>query len=71
MKEEMRIFNFYVEYVIRSDLNHDFESGELPFTVEGDNYEEARAKALEFAQSIARGYNGNNFETFYFRITKE
>lgn len=68
MKEEMRIFNFYVDYVVKSHLNHDFESGEIPFTVRGTSYEEARAQALDFAQTIARGYNNNDFEDFYFRI---
>lgn len=67
MKEEMRIYNFYVNYVIKSHLNHDFITGKLPFTVKGTNYKEARAQAFEFAQSIARGYENSIFE-FYFRI---
>ena len=66
----MRIFNFYVDFVIKSNLNHDFENGYLPFTVQGTSYEKARTQALEFAQSIARGYNDNDFEDFYFRIIK-
>ena len=70
MKEEMRLFNFYVDFVIKSSLDHDFKGGCLPFTVKGTSYEEARAQALEFAQSIARGYSNNDFEDFYFRIIK-
>lgn len=69
MKEEKRFFNFYVDYVITSNLDNNLETGELPITMEGNSYEEARTKALDFAQSIARCYNSNNLEDFYFRIT--
>lgn len=30
---------------------------EIPFDVEGETFEEARAKALEYGQSIVRGYD--------------
>ena len=40
----------------------------IPFSATADTYEEARVKALEFAQSIARCYNDNEEVAFYFRI---
>lgn len=69
MKEEKQAFSFYVNYIIIDDLNNNYETGELPITMEGNNYEEARSKALDFAQSISRCYNNSDFEVFYFRIT--
>lgn len=68
MKEEKRFFNFYVDYVITSNLDNNLETGELPITMEGNSYEEARTKTLDFAQSISRCYNNSDFEVFYFRI---
>ena len=67
----MHAFSFNVTYVVTNVPSNNYEYGNLPITVEADNYEEARSKALEFGQSVARCYILSDFETFYFLITKK
>lgn len=43
------------------------EEMRIPVAVKGTSYEEARAVALEMAQSISRGYNESILQ-FYYRI---
>lgn len=67
----MRVFNFYVNYVIADEFSDKPEFGNLPFSAEGNSYEEARSKALEYAQSIARSHNDGDAESFYFYISHD
>ncbi len=65
----MQKFNFYVSYVEVNEITSDVvKFGEINFPTKADTYEEGRAKALEFAQSIARCYNNHEENGFFFKI---
>ena len=66
----MKRFNFNVNYVeINEDTVEIDNIRDIAFSAVADTYEEARTKALEFAQSISRCYNDNDETAFFFRIT--
>ena len=68
--KKMQKFNFNVSYLEVSKTTFKITNGGLiPFSVVADTFEEGRAKALEFGQSVARCYNDNEEVTFFFRIT--
>ena len=69
-KKKMQKFNFNVNYVEINKNTVEIDSiREIAFSTVADTHEEGRAKALEFAQSIARCYNDNDEAAFFFRIT--
>lgn len=66
----MKRFNFNVNYAeINKDTVEIDSIRDIAFSAVADTYEEARTKALEFAQSISRCYNDNDETAFFFRIT--
>ena len=66
----MKKFNFYVDYVEVNETTLEMTNlGEISFATFADTYEEGRAEALEFAQSLSRCYNDNEESAFFFRIT--
>lgn len=66
----MKRFNFNVNYVEINENTVEIDSvRDIAFSAVADTYEEARTKALEFAQSISRCYNDNDETAFFFRIT--
>ena len=66
----MKRFNFNVNYVEINEDTVEIDSiQDIAFSTVADTYEEARTKALEFAQSISRCYNDNEESVFFFRIT--
>lgn len=65
----MKKFEFDVSYIeVSKDDMEIVRAQSIPFSATADTCEEARAKALGFAQSIARCYNDNEKVAFYFRI---
>lgn len=66
----MKRFNFNVNYAEINEDTVEIDSiRDIAFSAVADTYEEARTKALEFAQSISRCYNDNDETAFFFRIT--
>lgn len=66
----MKKFNFNVNYVEINEDTVEIDSiRDIAFSAVANTYEEARTKALEFAQSISRCYNDNDETAFFFRIT--
>ena len=66
----MQKFSFNVNYVEINEDTVEIDSiRDIAFSTVADTYEEARTKALEFAQSISRCYNDNDETAFFFRIT--
>ena len=66
----MKRFNFNVNYVEINKNTVEIDTiRDIPFSTIADTLEEGRAKALEFAQSVARCYNDNDETAFFFRIT--
>ena len=66
----MKRFNFNVNYVEINKHTVEIDTiRDIPFSTIADTLEEGRAKALEFAQSLARCYNDNDETAFFFRIT--
>ena len=66
----MKRFNFNVNYVEINKNTVEIDTiRDISFSTIADTLEEGRAKALEFAQSVARCYNDNDETAFFFRIT--
>lgn len=63
----MKKFNFNVVYIEVSKTIFEMTNfGIIPFSTIADSYEEGRAKALEFAQSLCRCCEES---LFFFRVT--
>lgn len=50
--------------VIDFDTDKVIDSQKIPFSAEGDTFEEARAKALDYGQCVLRGYDERNQYAF-------
>lgn len=66
---KMNTYNLSVEYLTTTLVGDDlvFETGIFPLHINANNYEAARAKALEIAQGMSRTFNGTE-TVMYFRI---
>jgi hypothetical protein len=64
----MKDFNLSIDYVEFNIQTKTATHNKMPFHTKAHSYEEARNQALEHAQMIARGYNGNKTTAFFFRI---
>lgn len=65
----MNTYNLSIEYLTTTLVDDDlvFETEIFPLHINANNYETARAKALEIAQGMSRAFNGTGMQ-MYFRI---
>ena len=66
---KMNTYNLSIEYFTVTRVDDDLvsETGIFPLHINANNYEAARAKALEIAQGMSRAFNGTG-ATMFFRI---
>ena len=64
---KMNTYNLRIDYLTTTFVDDDlvFETETFPLHINANNYETARAKALEIAQGMSRAFDGTGIAMYY------